>query len=259
MTIKETIKRIPVVGIIAQIIYARFKGASEIDPSFWISRVLPDHEGVAVQIGSNDGKTGDPLHNWLMSKKGWSAVFVEPVPFLFERLKATYSGEKRFTFENAVINDGSEIQFFWVSQDARSELPDLPFWWDQLGGFSREHITNHNPELEPFIESTTLPGISLTDLFERHELDRIDLLHIDAEGADYKILSQLNLDLFHPRVILYERKHLSEDEHKKSLQFLQKVYVLFNLGADMLAISKEANKAMQATLKPLRGARVPDL
>lgn len=259
MNIKNAIKRIPVVGTIARIAYARIKGTWRHDPSYWIPRILQNRVGVAVQIGSNDGRTGDPLHDWLKRKKGWSAVFVEPVPFLFNRLQQTYSGEKRFAFENAVINDGSEVSFFWVSQEARSALPDLPSWWDQLGGFSREHITKHIPELEHFIKSEILPGISLTELFERHALDRIDLLHIDTEGADYKILSQLNLDRYRPRVILYERKHLSEDEHKQSIQFLQRDYALFNLGADMLAINKEANKAMQATLKPLRGLRVPDL
>ena len=60
-------------------------------------------------------------------------------------------------------------------------------------------------------------------------------------------------------MILYERKHLSEVEQKDSIQFLKGKYVLFNLGADMLAINKEANKAMKATLKLLRGVRVPDL
>ena len=259
MTIKETIKRIPLVGNIARYAYFKIKERSELSSSFWISRVLTEQEGVAVQVGSNDGKTGDPLHSWLLSKKGWSAVFVEPVPFLFESLKEAYSGEKRFSFENVVINDGSEVPFYWVSQDARAELPDLPFWWNQLGGFSREHITDHLPELEPFIETTTLLGISLTDLFERHALDKVDLLHIDTEGADYKILSQLNLDRYHPRVILYEWKHLSEEEYKQSIQFLLGSYVLFNLGADILAISKKSKKAMKATLKPLNRVRVHDL
>lgn len=260
MNCKDTIKRMPLFGMIAQTAYSRIKGTWRLNPSYWISRIfLRDIEGVAVQIGSNDGKTGDPLHDWLKKKKGWSAVFVEPVPFLFKRLQQTYSGESRFAFENTVINDGSDVSFFWASPDARAALSDLPAWWDQLGGLSREHIINHIPELEPFIESATLSGISLTNLFERHAIDNIDLLHIDTEGADYKILSQLNLIRFRPRVILYERKHLSEDEHKQSIHFLKNDYELFNLGADMLAINKEAKYAMQTTLKPLRGVRVPIL
>jgi len=229
------------------------------NPSFWLHQILPDQKGVAVQIGSNDGQTGDPLHEWLKKKKKWSAVLVEPVPFVFDRLKATYSGEKRFAFENAVINDGSEVTFYWVAQEAFSELSDLPSWWDQLGGFSREHIINHMPELEPFIRSKVLCGLSLKELFDRHELDSLDILHIDTEGADYKILSQLDLGQFQPRVILYEWKHLSKDEEKRSIRFLQDSYVLFNLGDDILAINKKAHEELQEKMKPLHRVRVPGL
>ena len=260
MTIKDYIKQIPIVGQVARVIYSGVKRPDRSAPSYWIQRILPRHEGIAVQIGSNDGRTGDPLHDWLKCRNGWSAVFVEPVPLLFARLKETYSGYHRFSFENTVVNsNGSEVIFYWVSEDAGSALPNLPWWHDQLGGFNRDHITNHLPELEPFIKSSTLPGITLMGLFERHRIRDMDLLHIDTEGADWMILRQLDLKRYRPRVILYERKHLSQSEERSSILFLQGDCALYNLGADILAISKEANNAMQATLKPLRGFRVPDL
>ena len=214
---------------------------------------------MVVQIGSNDGKTGDPLYHWLMRKKGWSGVFVEPVPFFFDCLKETYKKEDRFIFENAAINDGSKVSFYWVSEDALSALPDLPSTWNQLGGFSREHITSHIPELKPFIKKSNLRGLKLTDLFERHSLKKIDLLHIDTEGSDFKILSQLDLDRFQPRGILYEQIHLSEDEHSQSIKFLQDRYALFDLGNDMLAISKDDDRGMKVTLKSIQSLRQPYL
>ena len=259
MITRETIKRIPLVGKIVRFAHSQLTGAWRLSPSYWIPKILPERDGIAVQIGSNDGRTGDPLHGWLKRKKGWSAVFVEPVPFLYERLKKTYSGEKRFSFENAVINEGEEVAFYWVSEDARSALPDLPPWYDQLGGFNRDHITNHIPDLEPFIQSATLKGITLVDLFDKYKLDFIDLLHIDTEGADFRILSQLDLKRFRPRLILYERKHLSKDEENESIRFLQASYMLYNLGADILAVKKESQKAVHDILKPLSGVRLPDL
>lgn len=229
------------------------------DPAFWISRILLESEGQVVQIGSNDGKTGDPVHSWLKQKPGWRALFVEPVPYLFSRLKETYSGEPRFSFENTVINDGSDVTFYWVRENAISELPDLPEWYDQLGGFSRDHITKHLPQVDRFIESQKISGMTLGMLFDKYAVKRLDCLHIDTEGADFQILKQLDLANFQPRLILFERKHLSQKEEASAIRFLQNHYALFNLGPDILAISRTTHQAMRATLKPLNRVKLPSL
>jgi FkbM family methyltransferase len=259
MTLKERIKNMPIVGNIAQKAYSRVKGTYRKNPSYWLPKILRQKEAIVVQIGSNDGKTGDPLRDLLLRRKNWSALFVEPVPFLFDRLKNNYSGDPRFSFENSVINDGANVTFYWVAEEAENAIQGLPSWYDQLGGFNRSHITKYIPELEPFIEQTDLPGITLDSLFEKHGIENLTFLHIDTEGTDFKILSQLDLSKYHPEVILYERKHLSKEEEKESILFLQSSYTLYDLGADMLAIEKGANQAAQATLHPLRDLSVPTL
>lgn len=218
---------------------------------------MKDREAVVVQIGSNDGVTRDPIHNLLLRKRKWRVLFVEPVPFLFNKLKKNYSGDPRFKFENSVINDGSSVTFYWVAETAKEAIPDLPDWYDQLGGFDRAHITKHIPELEPFIEKAEFSGITLDDLFEKHAIERLDLLHIDTEGADFKILSQLDLRKRTPKIILYEKKHLSRKEERESILFLKANYVLYRFGGDILAVHREANNTtMQSNLKPLRGFRI---
>ena len=59
-----------------------------------------------IQIGSNDGKTGDPLYPLVNKYSKYRGLFVEPVPYLFERLVDNYSFRKNLLFENAAINDG---------------------------------------------------------------------------------------------------------------------------------------------------------
>src|SRR5207245_6466419 len=44
-----------------------------------------------VQIGSNDGVANDPINESLRARR-WSGVLVEPIPYLFERLRANYEG-----------------------------------------------------------------------------------------------------------------------------------------------------------------------
>ncbi len=123
---------------------------------------------------------------------------------------------------------------------AKTENPELPYWYDQLGSFNKEHIINElDGILEPYILSAALESIDLQQLFERNAVKNIDVLHIDTEGYDWKILSQLDLSIHAPKFILFEYNHLSKEELEASFSFLGKKYKLFNIGIDMLAVNKE--------------------
>ena len=208
-------------------------------PPYWLEKILGNKEVLVVQIGSNDGKTGDPLNQLLNKNKKWKALFVEPVPYLFDRLKSNYQDVGRFVFENVAVNEGAKLDFYWVDPKAKDELSDLPFWFNQLGSFDKNHILNElGDKMKPFILSQELEGITLKTLLKRNKIQLIDLLHIDTEGYDWNILSQLDLRAYAPKFILYEVNHLSEDNLKASYDFLSEKYFLFDVGIDVLAVNK---------------------
>ena len=255
--LKEMIKRSPTWSGVARRICSLLAGPDLRNPSYWLENLLSGHEPTKiVQIGSNDGQTGDPLYDLLIARKTWTALFVEPVPFLFERLKGNYGGDSRFRFENSVVNNGQSIVFYWVSEAAKLSVPNLPAWYDQLGGFSKSHIVRHLAALEPFIRSSPLPGITLADLLTKHQIDRVDVLHIDTEGSDFKILSQLDLSEHTPKIILFETQHLLPLETQQSREFLCRHYALYDLGNDMLAVRLDLNDANQRRLRALKKYRV---
>lgn len=252
INLKRAIKSRPALLALARWVNARIKGTWKQDPSIWIGKIVGPASAQIVQIGSNDGKTGDPLHRLLRRRHRWKALFVEPVPYLFERLKGNYDDPKRFAFENALINDGSACQFYWVDPAARQFLKDLPPWFDQLGSFKRHHITYCLPVVEPYIKESLLTGMTLETLFAKHSILDVDILHIDTEGADYSILRQLNLNTLRPRVILFEHKHLTKEEAEASVRFLSPHYSLYRLRGDTLAVPPSADVILQAAgLQPL--------
>lgn len=215
-------------------------------PSVWLKNLMSLHEESIIQIGSNDGKQGDPIYELIQNNPGWKAVFVEPIPYLFNRLQNNYGNSPRFTFVNAAINNGSEQIFYSVKEEAKKELPDLPFWFDQLGSFNKSNITKHlNGKLTPYITETKLKGITLNQLISQNSTLPISLLHIDTEGYDWEILSQLDLNKNYPHIILYEHKHLTNKDREKSISFLTKRYALFQLRGDIIAISKNRFKRNQ--------------
>lgn len=249
---KEIIRNSPILGGLARRVYSWATGSYISEPRYWLQTLLPAREPISVvQIGANDGITGDPLHELLVKRKAWSSLFVEPVPFLFNRLKTNYAGDDRFSFENSVINDGRRVEFYWVCEDAKTAIPNLPEWYDQLGGLSRTHIVEHLAALEPFVRSTHLSGITFADLLAKHQIDRIDVLHIDTEGSDFKILSQLNLDQYTPKVILFETKHLPPHEKQQSAEFLCDLYAQYDLGDDRLAVRLDVVDANHRRLQML--------
>ena len=172
----------------------------------------------------------------------WSGIFIEPVRFIFQRLKKNYHNEKRFIFENVAIgNKKGRMKFYYVSEDAKAKLGnDLPFWYDQLGSFSKDYIMNHlHEKVGPYVVEEEIECVTLSELLERHCVQKIDLLHIDTEGFDYKVLLQMNFERYKPMVVLYEHTHLAVDEIEKAKLLLTRSgYNCNEYGGDTLAIFK---------------------
>lgn len=68
-----------------------------------------DQDNVSfLQIGSNDGISGDPLNKFI-NNYNWKGILVEPIPFLFEKLKRNYFHKKsNLIFYNIAISAEAE-------------------------------------------------------------------------------------------------------------------------------------------------------
>lgn len=254
--IKEWLKRFPIFHRAAQRL--RHKLLSyKLNPSYWIRKIIKNPTATVVQIGSNDGCFGDPIRNVILKRKNWKALFVEPVPYLYKRLCENYGDNKRFRFINAAVNEGVAADFYWVNPSANLHIKNLPPWYDQLGSFDREHILKHlNGVLEPYIEKTIIRGITLSELFSTGNIKKIDLLHIDTEGYDWKILSQLNLERYTPTMIIYEHNHLTDAEKIRSIEHLNDVYTMYSIGRDIIAIHKSIDINKYSFLRKFKGHKI---
>jgi FkbM family methyltransferase len=240
--LKRVIEKVPLVNEMVRWVYHRLFP----DPTlvtYWIDKYVSNADCNVVQIGSNDGVTGDPIFRLIMKKTKWNVLLVEPVPYLFEKLKNNYPASPRFHFENAAINDGSKQPFYFVAKEAGEKLENLPAWYDQLGSFNKEHMVKHlNGILEPYIQQTAITGMTLDQLFTKNNVRNLKLLHIDTEGYDWKVLSQLDLKKHAPSIILFEHKHLKDVEVREAKAFLDRNYQILEFGGDLLCIRKEVMK-----------------
>ena len=167
--------------------------------------------GYFVQIGSNDGITGDPIHAHVI-KRRWHGVVIEPLEDLYQRLCGTYRfvpGIRPMNVGVSTSNDGLELHRVTGSH------PDDPDWADQLASFDRSVVMSHEewiPNLSDRIETVLVPTLSWPDLLRELGSPRIDLLHIDTEGFDLEILRQVGWSSpAAPLAVLFEHDHLTAD------------------------------------------------
>lgn len=205
-------------------------------------------EAYFIQIGSNDGDHGDPLRPYI-ENRGWHGILVEPVPHVFERLRAKHGGNTRLQFVNAAIapRDG-QLPFYHV---AESDDPGLPEWYDEIGSFALDTVLHpyhveQIPDLAERIVCAEVTGLTFARLWSEHSLPRLDLIHIDAEGADDTILMQVDLARLGPLLILYESKHLSDERRQAAhLHLRSHGYDVCELGPDSIAVSSRAPLALR--------------
>jgi FkbM family methyltransferase len=200
-----------------------------------------------VQVGANDGQSGDPLRSLILANPRWSGLFIEPVGYAFSKLKSNYGSEPRFAFEQiAVSQQAGERDFYYVSEAALNDPLMIPNS-DKLGSFNREHILRHSSALEKYLICERITCEPLEQIFHRRKIAHIDLIHIDVEGYDYKVLDQINFERRRPKVVLFEHSHLDAEEYAMALAKLRKYgYQMINCGLDTLAIDKERSPLRKA-------------
>lgn len=188
-----------------------------------------------VQIGANDGVNNDPLSATVRAHR-WSGVLVEPVPRMLERLVANYEGVPGLRFANVAIGPEEGTTTFYTVEGR----PGEPAWADQISSLDRDVVLRHTygiSDLESRIVPIEIESVPLPSLVARYGLDSIDLLHVDAEGYDYEIVSQVQAGAtWAPRYILFEVKHMGFDRWKVLKPKLRRAgYRFVNVWPDMFA------------------------
>ena len=84
-----------------------------------------------------------------------------------------------------------------------------------------------------------IPGITFQELMDRNNLTQVDLIMIDTEGYDYKILSSIDLKKYGAKMIVFEYEWLTNYEVKLAKRQLEAAgYRLIFSEYDCVAIKR---------------------
>ncbi|HRP36149.1 MAG TPA: FkbM family methyltransferase, partial [Gammaproteobacteria bacterium] len=177
-----------------------------------------------VQVGANDGAHNDPIHAFLMAhRQHTNALLIEPQPELIPHLEAAYAEHPRVAIYNGAIGATDEFVLHRIrpalwGEFRSSYMKGAPAYRAPSGLTSadRAHVLaaarKYLPagiDAEDAVEAFAVPCRRLSQLLAETGFPTpIQLLQVDAEGADDEVLRACDVPGLRPAVINYESRHL---------------------------------------------------
>lgn len=211
-------------------------------PDFDLLTLIVDGAGPGVasirtiiQIGANDGAGEDPITR-IVAESQARAWLVEPLPEPFERLEERYAGNDRVTLINAALGPEDGEATIWRIAPDSEELAGLSV----LATFDRSVLEKFHPMYAPLggrIVGETVRTLSVATLLREQEIAAVDLLQVDTEGWDARVVGWfLDAGLL-PTVLNFEHVHLGGEEDRAILKRLREAdYRLARYGRDTTGV-----------------------
>ena len=161
----------------------------------------------AIFIGAH---TGEFLEEKLAPYINKKNILIEPVFYNFEQLKKKFTSFKNTQFLDCAISNIDEVRsFYYIKQDSISKLGK--HWASAIGSFSKDHILSHKTKRfqvsNEDIEANKVESLSFKTFQKKFDIGAIDFLHIDAEGAEFDIMHNIDYESIDIKKIFFEKKH----------------------------------------------------
>jgi len=159
--------------------------------------------GFFLSVGENDGLTFSNVR--ALALLNWAGVCVEPAPIAYAKLAQLYKNEDIiWTVNVAITTADGPIDFYDSGTHLKKGDTSL------LSTTRPEELARWKKSGEVFTK-TTVRGITFATLQKETGLTRADFISIDAEGADYDILTQIDLTAVGCRMLCVEYNHEGQE------------------------------------------------
>ena len=146
-----------------------------------LARFQTTAPGRLVDVGAHRGGVLAPF-----AEAGWSVLALEPEAANHAALRTRAAGWPAVTVARLALSD------------APAESAALYTAPDSTG------VATLSPFLDSHRETDRIPVDTLTAVLDRHGIDRADVLKVDAEGWDLRVLLGLDWDRWRPRLVMAE-------------------------------------------------------
>ena len=177
-----------------------------------------------LQVGGNDGFQNDPICKFVKRHR-WAGITVEPQAAPFRTLQEIYKKDAVTPINAAIDVENRTRKLYKVAfTDAR--------WASGISSFLRSHLEQkiedgyierkarksgiELPEnKENWIAYDEVQCLTFGQLFDDCGVRHLDLLQIDTEGFDYEILKMFPFERLMPKILIFERENLSQQQQNE--------------------------------------------
>jgi FkbM family methyltransferase len=177
-----------------------------------------------IQVGAFDGTYVDPVR--VLIERGVSAILVEPQPEAAATLRSIHAKRTNVFVEEAAVAAHSGIgKLYRPRSDAGSAFATT--------------LLARATELGD-CEEIEIQLIAPLDIMARYCWDHVDMLQIDAEGADLELLKLFFSAGICPQILNLEVVNLSKEEKEELINILNIFeYDWIEWGFDLLGVKRK--------------------
>lgn len=164
-------------------------------------------DGVFVEVGAFNGI------NWsatfALARLGWGGLLFEPQKDYYNQCRSLYADNERVAVENCAIldyNGKTELYLGGSLSTTSKERVDVyqDVWWAKSSRLSHDR----------FVE---VPAYTLDHMLNKHNIpEGFEMLVIDVEGAEEKVLQGFGIDKWRPQIMMIETHEELDDERLSS-------------------------------------------
>jgi FkbM family methyltransferase len=189
--------------------------------------------GFFVDVGAHDGIS---INNTLYFEKynNWTGINIEPIKSVYDRL--IVNRPTNINLNLAVCNNDGTTEFY-CNVGYTEMISGIKDDFDQR---HLNRLMNENQQKGSTTEVIIVNTKKLETIFDENNVQHVNYLSIDVEGAEFEVIKSINFDKVFIDVIGFENNY--NDVNIPIIKYLENHnFVVIHLSLDIFMINKNSN------------------